>query len=238
LEKVFTVRNFNVTVSGISPEYQPGDDVTIKVHVEDITNNSIENASISALLIKPLFGPPEEGKEETIVSTEIVNTKTDSSGNAEFNLTINQSHWGITIALISVNYSNKVDEVSYVFITHQPGLTISLDYPQVPFAPNEFIDINISVSGSDRQLAIAPPLPTMERVGESIPESQMMSMGKEIPFMEAPIFLNQTGFTHMKLLTPSKAGKYITMIMFIERNSDWFGPEDMYDVAFVEYDVQ
>ena len=242
LEKVFSVRNFNVTVSGISPEYQQGDTVTVKMHVENITNHPIENAMINAMLIRSTFGPPEEGEKEMIVSTQVVNTFTNSTGDAEFNLTINDTHSGMTIALIAINKTidgvDKVDEVSYVFVTHKPGLSISVDIPECPFSPNEFIDANVSVTGSGSQLAIAPPLPTMEKVGESIPESQMMSMGKEIPFMESPIFLNQTGFAHMKLLAPSKTGKYVTLVMFIQRNSDWFGPEDMYDVTFVEYEVK
>ena len=77
----------------------------------------------------------------------------------------------------------------------------------------------------------------MEKVGESIPLSQIMSMGKEEAFLESPVFLDLDGKAHMKILAPSHPGKYTTLLLFIIRDSEWFGPEDMEDVMFVEYEV-
>ncbi len=244
LPKMFSVRFFNTTISGIQKEYFPGENVTITIHSENSTGSPLSNVNFTAFLFKLVEGECNETcRQKNMVSEQHPYLSTlDDNGNATFNLTINQTHSGITLAIIWINSSTEGlnehgDEEIYVIITHNSSYNISVSPKGVlgPFSPAQFFEVNVSCN--DTNLAIAPFILHKERIGESIPESQMMGQGPET-YMESPILIDQSQQkAHLKMLASYNPGNYTAMMMFIERDSEWFGPEDMRDVIFIDYDV-
>jgi len=230
IEKNILISNFNITAS-LNKEYEPGDTIFIQLEGEDVAGQPLAGAKVFAGLMNM-------SKESSADLPTIVNTTgvLDESGRATLNLTIPESESGISMVMVRVNYSELVDTQGFLVVIHQSGISINVTANSTA-TPGGFIDAYINTTSTE--LSVAPFVMHLERIGTSIPISQMMSGGKSENWYDSPIYLKKGGnATHMKILAADKPGDYTAVIMFIEEGSTWFGPEDMADVIFVNYAVQ
>jgi hypothetical protein len=159
----------------------------------------------------------------------------DGTGEATFNLTIPENTSGMSVVMVSVNYSGNVDTEGYLIVIHQEGTGINISAPQTA-SPGQFIDVYIN--STNQNLSVAPFLMQIDRIGSSVSISQMMGGKKSESWYESPIYLRKDGVdTHMKILAKKNTGDYTAVLMFIEEDSTWYGPEDMQDVVFMDYEV-
>lgn len=229
-EKNILVSNFNITAN-LNKEYEPGDTIVIQLEGDDVAGQPLAGAHVMAGLMNM---SKESGDDiPTVVNTTGI---LDEGGRATLNLTIPESESGMSVVMVRVNHSGSTDTKGFLIVIHQSGISINVTANSTA-APSEFIDAYINSTSTD--LSVAPMVMHLERIGSSIPISQMMSGGKSENWYESPIYLKKGGdSTHIKILAADKPGDYTAVIMFVEEGSTWFGPEDMADVIFVNYEVQ
>ena len=227
-EKRFKVSYFNISTT-LGREYEPGDNITITLTGKDKNDQYLANATVLANLV----GVSIESSNMTVLAEKEV--MLDDTGTASFNLTIPENASGMSMVMISVNYSGQVDTEGYLVVIHQPDALINVTANGTA-APGEFIDVYIN--STNLNLSVAPIVIHMARIGSSVSMSQMVGGKMSEDFYESPIYLRKDGEnTHIKILARKQPGSYTAVLMFTGQESSWYGPEDMQSVVFVDYEV-
>jgi hypothetical protein len=237
--KTIVLRRYNINVSGTSIDYNAGDNVVFNVTIKypngtALPDTTFIEAGIEKMSIKG------EGATSLDKNTTFLN-----NGVATFNLTIpsNASSGPIMIYVSVLSNSSEgvdiVDEETFMSIVHGTGSSITfVNLNGSGVAGGEFIDVDITTDNSS--LAMAPFMMHLEKTGEAVPESQMMSGGPEsgkMSWYENKIFFNETGFTHIKILARKQSGNYLILVPFIEKSGDWMGSENFHEIGTMEYKV-
>jgi hypothetical protein len=239
--KTIMVRRYNVTLSGLTSEYNAGDTVSFNVTVKEQNGTAVQSKLVLAIMESMEF--KVGGNQTSLNST---GGMTGANGTASFSMAIpSNASAGPTFMIIQVKEggaaSSTENEEEYFFLLHGIG-GISLSFTNLnssdTILPGSFIDVNVSCSNTS--LALAPFMMHLEKTGGAVPMSQLMAggpdSGKETTY-ESSIFLDPNQATHIKALVQKQPGTYMILQPLIQKNAGSTGHENFEEMGMMEYTV-
>ncbi|NOQ38097.1 hypothetical protein GQ472_04365 [archaeon] len=235
--KAFTVKLFDIEISGIPSEIYPGDNLTITVNVSNSTESPLPNGTFVEAGIQMLG--MEYGEDMNIALEE--GNLSDGSITFNLNIPLNATP-GPGVFFAYAEYDNTSDEEMF-FISIKGNTTIDVSDPIPPVAPGELFGINITVV-DNLGLQMEPMVMHLRKIDGTIPMFEIESSfgpesGKETFYESAMYFNNESGngTLHVMLQAQPKSGNYSAMMIFTEKGAIMTGPGKDDQFAFFNYEV-
>ncbi len=248
IEESFVVTNYSLGVNitgGI--DYNKGDNINIQIQAnysDEITTLD-ETYEVEVCLENMMMKGGDEN--ETQSAYNCTNTSLDGSGFANLNLGVPDNvSSGPAVLFISLLNStdDEIDWAPYLVILHaEGGVNYTFDETgnsdMLVVDSSEMFGVSLSMNSENAQLSQS--VMHLKKTGDSVPMSQMMGGGPESnkeDWYESAMFLNATGDLHVKVLAREEPGIYYSFLAFNLKGSGMMmGPENMLDVAFLNYRV-
>ncbi len=248
IEESFVVTNYSLGVNitgGI--DYNAGDNINIQIQAnysDEITPLG-EEFSVEICLENMMMKGGDENKTQSAYNC--TNKSLDGSGFANLNLEVpdNVSSGPAVLFIALLNSTDdEIDWAPYLVILHaEGGVNYTFDKTgesdMLVVGSSEMFGVSLRMDSENTQLSQS--VMHLKKTGDSVPMSQMMGGGPESnkeDWYESAMFLNATGDLHMKVLSREEPGIYYSFLAFNLKGSGMMmGPENMLDVAFLNYRV-